>query len=262
MTTERDIHALNQARYGAVAQNYVQSPAHASPDDLERLVRLAQPQPDWLALDVATGGGHTARAFAPHVRKVVAYDLTHPMLCAARTDLITHGLVNVRFVQGQAEKLPFVDGAFDVVTCRLAVHHFAQVGQFFYEAARVLKAGGVLVVQDHLAPTHKRAAAYVDAFEMLRDPAHVRALPFYAWERYCQQAGLTLRAYETLFKQHHLETWARRQHCPPDIIDKLHILLLQAPEKARAYLQPQDEGTPRATFMTNNLFFVAEKPTT
>lgn len=262
MTSDHNLHALNQTRYGAVAQNYVDSHTHASPDDLERLLRLAQPQPHWRVLDVATGGGHTARAFAPHVRAVVAYDLTYPMLQATRADFVARGLRNVCYLQGQAERLPFADSVFDAVTCRLAVHHFAHVERFFKDAARVLKAGGVLVIQDHLAPTHKRAAAYVDAFEMLRDPSHAHALPFYAWERAFQEAGLMLRPHETTVKRHHLVEWAQRQHCPPDIIDKLHILLLHAPQRARDYLQPEDVDTPHATFTTHNIFFVAEKANT
>lgn len=259
MTSDHDIHTLNQARYGAVAQNYVQSHTHANQDDLQRLVTLAQSRPTWHALDVATGGGHTARAFALHTHDVIAFDLTHPMLQATRADFVGRGLANLRYVQGGAEQLPFADGTFDLVTCRLATHHFAGVGRFFKEAARVLKAGGVLAIQDHLAPSNKRVADYVDAFEMLRDPLHVRAIPFYAWESYCQKAELALVAHETVIKRHDLVEWAQRQHCPPDIIEKLQILLLQAPDKARAYLQPEGVGTPQASFATPNIFLVAKK---
>jgi len=56
------------ARFAAHAQGYVTSPSHAAGDDLERLVTLAEPQPDWRLLDVATGGGHTALRFAADTR--------------------------------------------------------------------------------------------------------------------------------------------------------------------------------------------------
>jgi protein-L-isoaspartate O-methyltransferase len=51
---------------------------HAQGPGLARLVELTQPQPEWRVLDVATGAGHTAFAFAPFVREVTAVDITTP----------------------------------------------------------------------------------------------------------------------------------------------------------------------------------------
>ncbi|MFL7790536.1 MAG: methyltransferase type 11, partial [Anaerolineae bacterium] len=62
-----DTKTLSQERYTQYAQGYVTSKAHAQGSELERLVDIARPQPNWIVLDAATGGGHTALAFAPHV---------------------------------------------------------------------------------------------------------------------------------------------------------------------------------------------------
>ncbi|MDL1886132.1 class I SAM-dependent methyltransferase, partial [Anaerolineae bacterium CFX8] len=113
-----DVKSRAQERFGPRAQNYVRSASHASGDDLERLVALAQPAADWLALDVAAGGGHTALKFAPHVARVVASDLTPPMLEAARSFIRQKGADNVIFSAGDAEMLPFKAETFDLVTCR------------------------------------------------------------------------------------------------------------------------------------------------
>lgn len=252
------IKALNQQRYSAVVENYVHSTTHADSVSLERLIEMAQPQPQWRALDVATGGGHTALAFAPHVASVVAYDLTGDMLRAMRAQAQAVGAANVVCVQGDAEALPFT-AAFDLVTCRLAVHHFPNAARFVHEAARSLKAGGLLIVQDHLAPTRPKDRSYVDTFEKLRDPSHVRALNLYEWRRHCRDAGLHI-VHEAVHEVRHLLLpWAERQRCTPQTVAWLQIMLAQAPSAVRAYWQPQQVGTPLASFITPNLYLCARK---
>jgi ubiquinone/menaquinone biosynthesis C-methylase UbiE len=250
------VKALNQQRWGAAADGYVHSAAHADSDSLQRLIDMAQPQPSWRMLDVAAGGGHTALAFAPHVDLVVAYDLTSEMLRAARSSAGERP--NVRWVQGDAEALPF-HAAFDLVTCRLAAHHFPDVPRFLREAARVLRAGGLLLVQDHLAPTRAKDRSYVDTFEKLRDPSHLRALNLYEWRRHCRDAGLHILEEQVHETRHTLLPWAQRQRCTPETILWLQIMLAQAPSAVRAYLQPQDVGTPFASFVTPNLYLCARK---
>ena len=71
---------LVQQQFGAHAAAYATSTVHAKGASLGRLVELVKPQPQWQALDIATGAGHTAAAFAPHVARVVASDLTEEML--------------------------------------------------------------------------------------------------------------------------------------------------------------------------------------
>ncbi|MBA3874578.1 MAG: methyltransferase domain-containing protein, partial [Anaerolineae bacterium] len=169
--SDSEVKAQAQERFGKFAQGYVESKGHASGDDLDRLVELAQPQSDWLVLDVATGGGHTALKFAPLVNKVVALDLTPQMLEAAEKFLTGKGITNVEFKAGDAEQLPFDADIFNLVTCRIAPHHFPDCWKFVQECARVLKPGGTLIVEDNTVPDDERAARYVDAFERLRDPS-------------------------------------------------------------------------------------------
>ena len=57
--------SLVQQQFGAHAAAYATSSVHAKGASLGRLVELVRPQPSWQALDVATGAGHTAAAFAP-----------------------------------------------------------------------------------------------------------------------------------------------------------------------------------------------------
>ena len=180
-----DQKSLSQLRFGPRAQRYVTSQVHAQGADLERLLEIAKPQPDWAVLDVATGGGHTALKFAPHVARVTATDLTPEMLEVAQAFTTAQGADNIAFERADAQDLPFDDGCYDLVTCRIAPHHFGDCARFVRECARVLRApdqakgspGGILLVQDHVLPEGQRAARYIDDFERLRDPSHNRALP-------------------------------------------------------------------------------------
>jgi ubiquinone/menaquinone biosynthesis C-methylase UbiE len=219
MSPHDAVKAQTQARFGQYAQAYVESQSHAQGTDLERFLELARPRPDWIVLDVATGGGHTALRFAPHVARVVACDLTPAMLQAARTFIGSQGSSNVDFLTSDAENLPFAANMFDLVTCRIAPHHFPDCFRFVQECARVLKSGGRLLVEDHLVPEDDRAARYIDAFERLRDPSHHRIYADYEWRGMFLDAGLTVESSEMLVKSgEKLVPWARRQGCSPEII--------------------------------------------
>jgi ubiquinone/menaquinone biosynthesis C-methylase UbiE len=123
-----------------------------------------------VVLDVAAGTGHVARRLAPQVRTVVAFDATRAMLEKGRGQAPD----NVLFVQGDAAALPFLDGSFDVVVTRFAVHHFDDPAVQVAEMRRVLKPGGRLAVADLLA--HPEAADTQNRLETLRDPSHTRML--------------------------------------------------------------------------------------
>src|SRR4029078_2365371 len=116
---------LVQEEFGTTAATYLPSKPHALGKSLERLVALTSPQKGWHVLDVATGGGHVAYAFAPHVARVWATDITQEMLDLVKSEAQKRQLSNVRTAYAKAEALPFEDGDFDLVTCRIDTHHFA-----------------------------------------------------------------------------------------------------------------------------------------
>jgi ubiquinone/menaquinone biosynthesis C-methylase UbiE len=151
-------------------------------DDLDLLISWLQPQPTWTVLDIATGGGHVAKKIAGHVKHVIATDLTRPMLAAASEHLKQAQYSHVTFVVADAEQLPFLDGSFDAVTCRIAAHHFPKPHLFLLEAARVLKPGGMLVLIDNVAPDDNALGYFMKTFERMRDTSHVRCLSVMEWD--------------------------------------------------------------------------------
>lgn len=256
----KDSKQLSQERFNQYAQGYVTNKTHAKGQELDILIEVAQPQSDWNVLDIATGGGHTALKFAPHVAKVTATDLTPNMLEAAQKFITGQGITNVEFKLADAENLPFEETTFDLVTCRIAPHHFPDAFRFVQESTRVLKPGGLLLVQDQVLPDEEADAKYVDAFEKYRDPSHNRAFAEYEWRGMFLDAGLTIEHTEQVIKRHELHHWANMQGCTPEQIERLMVLLQQAPPHARAWMDPLHIGTAEATFVNHHLIIAGRKP--
>ncbi|VAW30239.1 SAM-dependent methyltransferase YafE (UbiE paralog) [hydrothermal vent metagenome] len=236
-------------QFGVNAAAYATSTVHAKGHSLTRLVELTQPQLDWKVLDVATAAGHTAFAFAPHVVHVTATDLTPEMLTVASDLAAQKGLTNVTFELADAEELPYSDGSFDLVTCRIAPHHFPSIQQFLYEAARLLKPNGLLAVVDNIVPgTHLRgkkarlineAGKYINAFERLRDPSHGCCWSLNEWIQGLETAVFTLEHQELLSKEMAFGSWAARMQVSAEDTVRLKAMLVQAPTAVSDFLTPQ-----------------------
>ncbi|BBP91069.1 hypothetical protein BsIDN1_46870 [Bacillus safensis] len=126
---------------GENAEKYVTSQTHAKGADLDLIVEWTAPKESWIVLDIATGGGHTAKALAPYVNQVFATDLTKEML--SHTSLHLKAYPQIFLCSSGCRKPSFLDGTFDMVTCRIAAHHFPHPEQFAKEASRVLKSNGL-----------------------------------------------------------------------------------------------------------------------
>jgi len=260
MKNSADAKTRAQQRFGQYAYNYVRSQTHARGADLDRLLMLTQPQKSWRTLDIATGGGHTAIKFAPHVRHVIASDITIKMLRAAQAHVLSKRIPNVSFIPADAEYLPFASGSFHLVTCRIAAHHFPHPRAFIRECARVLKTSGLLAMQDHVLPENPGDARYIDHLERLRDPSHGRAYSEQEWVEMFTHANIAVVHTEQISKRHVFSSWARRQGCNPETIAQLEALIAQAPAGVKAWLDPQDFGAPSASFANRHILILGRKP--
>ena len=232
--TGAEIKARAREQFGRSAEAYVTSPGHAAGDDLTRLVEMATPRAEDRALDISTGGGHVALALAPYVRQVIASDLTPVMLAAARRFLTGRGVSNVEYVIADAEQLPFLDATFDLVTVRIAPHHYADIHAAVREMARVLAPGGRLVVIDNIVPEEPALDMAMNDWEKRRDPSHVRAYRAAEWRAFVEAAGLRVSHSETARKTHAFTPWVERMRMPEQERASLEADILAAPESVRA----------------------------
>jgi ubiquinone/menaquinone biosynthesis C-methylase UbiE/DNA-binding transcriptional ArsR family regulator len=107
----------------------------------------------WVVGDLGCGTGQVAEVLAPFVKRVVAVDSSGPMLKAARKRLARCDNVEVK--RGQLESLPMDDGEMDAVLMSLVLHHVAEPLVVLREIARVLKAGGKMLLVDMLPHDHR-----------------------------------------------------------------------------------------------------------
>lgn len=236
---------LAREQFARSGDAYVVSASHASGEELPRMVAVARSRLGELAglraLDVATGGGHTARAFAEAGMVVTASDLTPEMLAGAERHLRA-GLPDARltFAPAPAESLPFEDSTFALLTCRIAAHHFGDPRAFLAGARRVLVRGGVLIVVDNVAPEDPRLARAMNEVERLRDRSHVRAYAVSDWVAWAAAAGFEPFHLERFWRVKALVGWLDRARTPEENRTAIRALLDGAESEVRAYLTVPD----------------------
>jgi ubiquinone/menaquinone biosynthesis C-methylase UbiE len=164
----------------------------SSQEYLAWMVNSLPLQPDFHVLDVAAGTGHLCRALAPYVGQVTAIDTTPEMLAEAKRAAKEAGLNNITFEEGLAENLPYAKDSFDLVTSRLAFHHFDNPAPPMAEMVRVCKPGRLVAAIDLLSPDDKALIEEYNRLERLRDPSHATALTKEQLIGFMEESGLTI----------------------------------------------------------------------
>ena len=161
------------------AQAFAANPWVTDKERIRRLVAAARLTGSERVLDIATGPGYIAEAFAGATREVVGVDLIDAMLAIAKQRTQEHGISNVSFRAADAQNLPFENGAFDVVVCRLALHHLLKPRKVLREMARVCRARGTIIVVEDITPANLPNARLIKTAgkccAILRPSAHSRS---------------------------------------------------------------------------------------
>ena len=116
----------------------------------ERLGAMLNLGPETRVLDVAAGRGTSAFTLATRFGcEVIGLDYSQGNIEAAKRDASARGLSRtVSFYCGDAERLPFADGAFDAIVCECALCTFPNKQSAAAEFARVLRSGGRFGLSD------------------------------------------------------------------------------------------------------------------
>lgn len=258
-TPSPDAKDLNRTQFGANANNYATSEVHAKGASLTRMVELVEPRPEWRALDIATAAGHTAFAFAPHVAHMTATDLTPEMVSLASERAIELGHDNVTVELADAEALPFEDNSYDLVTCRIAPHHFPNPSSFIDEVARVLVPDGTFAMVDNVVPDDAEVALFCDDWERRRDPSHIGCLSMAEWAGLMSDSGLAVQVSETAPKRMGFMFWVNNMSVPEDLRPGLLTDLLAATPAVRSFLRPEGSSQDDAVFFLTEGLLIATK---
>ena len=210
------------------AESYATSERIADPEGRRAFVDYVNPAPDASVLDIATGPGFVALAFAERVHEVVGIDLTPAMLERAELERARRGLTNVRFELGDVESLPYADRSFDVVTCGSAFHHFPAPERVLREMARVLRPAGVVAISDITTSENAEQAARHNRIENLRDPSHTRSLPVSELVAMGERIGLRTLRTQTARRERGLEEWVAISKTPPETVTDVRRMLIEA----------------------------------
>lgn len=235
--------SLVTRQFGPRAAAYVKSAVHAQGEDLEELNAFVQAHTFGCALDLGCGGGHVSFTVAPHVREMVAYDLSDAMLAAVESEAASRGITNLSTRQGAAETLPFEDTSFDFAATRYSTHHWRDVPAALREVRRVLKPGGFLMVMDAVAPEDVLCDTFVQTIEMLRDPSHVRDYSVSEWAGMLSAAGFAPQTPKRRRVRLDFPGWIERIQTPELQARAILALMAQMPEQVRSHFAIEPDGS-------------------
>jgi SAM-dependent methyltransferase len=240
-----------------VAAAYASAPLFATGDDLHWLVEAAALTGHERVLDLGTAAGHTALALAPGAALTVGLDPAPAMLRQARSLGVARASERLSFIVSFADPLPFADASFDLVTCRLAAHHFPDLPGVLYEVERILRPGGRLLVIDTIAPEDEALDDFINEVETIRDPSHAHDYRLSEWADVLNGFGLRYDLLRRWDLPLDFAAWTARIATPPTAIARLQVLFDRAtPEAIAAF---QIAPPPARAFCLHAALFVATK---
>ena len=216
------MHDATRERFGRTADRLAALQDGRAAELEAKVLRFVAPSGDERVLDSGSGAGALAFALAPHVREVVAVDLVPELLEQGRRR--GDRFPNVEFVEGDATRLPFELGSFDLACSLRTLHHIARPELAVAELARVTRLGGRVFVADQIAPVDPLVALELNAFERARDHSHARALADIDLRHLFEANGLVLSNAEYEREPRDLDAYLELAACEGDARERAELL--------------------------------------
>lgn len=185
--------------YGEVSGNYDDTRVAIGGEIIVGALSLGRvPLAETRLLDAGCGTGTFASLLAPHVGSVSVVDASEGMLAVAEQKLA--GVDGTEFHQGTLQQLPFDDDSFDAVMTNQVLHHigdqqggdWAQHARVFVEYARVLRPGGVLVVNTSSTEQLQHGFWYYSLIPRAADVLRRRYAPVPVLDELAEDNGMTV----------------------------------------------------------------------
>jgi ubiquinone/menaquinone biosynthesis C-methylase UbiE len=241
MTQDNNPPLAAQQVFGPQAAVYATSKVHIRDDSLESVERMVDAaggtnRYGW-TLDLGTGAGFTAFAVAGVSDRIIASDVTEPMLRQAQRLGRERGIANLGLSQSAAEALPFADESVDLVTSRVSAHHFRDFEKALDETQRVLKPGGSLVMADSIAPEDSAITDWMNDIELRRDFSHIENRKISKIQELLTDRSFTVveNDYPRIYLR--FNEWTARTKVSPEETEALHKEFLEAPAATREAFQ-------------------------
>lgn len=231
------------------ALNYLKSSDHAVGSDLDFFTEYFRNRRFHKALDVACAAGHFGRAFPAD--KVFNTDLSLNMLKTARDNM---GFDMPALSKG--EFLPYKENSFDLVGCRIAMHHFMIPCLFMNEVFRILKPGGVFALIDSVVGPEDEE---LNRIELIRDTTHRRSFKPEEITGMAEAEGFALETYQMFLKEHTFEEWARRLNPTEEQYQATVDAFLALPARVKKELRLKTDGSTVISYTDKKALFVFTK---
>ncbi len=230
------------------AINYYTSSDHKTGKDLEFCRQYFKNTHFDKLLDIAAATGHFAKIFEASFK--VATDISLNMLKIAREK---NGLEHL--VSCKAEELPFKKACFDIVICRIALHHFKKPEAFFEEVHRVLENKGVFVLIDSIVDTDEK---YLNKIEFIRDNTHIKSLTVTEIMQLADKK-FRLLGFQNIFKKHDFSEWAKRLNPDNRTLKNIKNEFLQLPETIKKELKVEIKNKEIISYTDKKGIFIFQK---
>jgi len=232
------------------AENYLKSSDHAIGSDLEYFIDYFKDFSFQKALDVACAAGHFGNVFP--AKEVYICDLSFNMLKTASESFPFDMPALCR-----SEFLPYKGDTFDLVGCRIAMHHFQNPCMFMNDAYRILASGGYFVLIDSVVGFEDEE---LNGIELIRDTTHRRSFKVEEVAGMAEVEGFILEDSKIFYKKHKFEEWARRLNPTEEQYQAVKAAFFALPEKVKRELRLETDGDVILSYTDKKAIFIFRRP--